>query len=369
MNEFRNFIETFQIETPIVYFLMFFALAIGLFHSVILSGLYNWDFRPKWLFYVLNPSLVGLTYLFFGSYVIVTFLFLFGSIFLLAIIGMFVGGLRKSKDDLHFNRVNNIPKKPLWKRILHTALGIIFGLFFFSIGPYAFVLIFVIIILSAILPNKTNRYLKYQGILPSSKIRSVAMGLAEVKGKLISIKEMMAPIENVSCIGYEYKIESISRDKDGKESYSTISSEIVCNRFYIEDETGKIEVNPEQLDFVWIELNKRYESGGRRYSQYIIKANDEMLLIGKVGLEANTPVFMYENIKNVFGIAPASKVWSYNRHKPLLNSFIYFAVIFAFFAAIILITPITIENGTVTLRFDTDLFDWSQFFANFNNLF
>lgn len=369
MDEFFNFIETTQIETPVVAFFVIFALAIALFHTFILSGIYKWDFRPKWLFFAINPSLIVLTYLFFGNYVLVTFGILFASVFILAILGMFVSVFIKDKDEENFNRKHNIPKKPLWKRILITIGTILFGIIFLSIGPYAFVLIFAFIILSAILPNKTNRFLKYQGILPSSKIRSAAMGLAEVQGKLVMIEEVLAPIKKVPCIGYEYKIESISEDKDGKESYSTISSEIICNRFYIEDETGKIEVNPEKLDFVWIELNEQYRSGGKRYSQYIIKNNDEMLLIGKVGLESNKSVFMHEDIKNVFGICPIEKVGTYNKNKPLLNSLIYFSVVFAFLTAIILITPISIENGIVTLKFNSELFNWKDFFSNFNELF
>lgn len=174
------------------------------------------------------------------------------------------------------------------------------------------------------------------------------MGLAEVVGELkYKDPPILAPIKGIECIGFTYKIESISRDKDGKTSYTTIFEETKCNRFYIEDETGKIEVNPEELEMIWLPENSQYSEGGRRFTQYLLQPNDRMVLLGKVGLENNTPVFEYESIKRVFAISPVDRLENHNESKPFTDSAYRFLAVFVFIVAFILITPIKIEKDTI----------------------
>lgn len=77
-----------------------------------------------------------------------------------------------------------------------------------------------------------------------------------------------------------------------------------------------------------------------------------MLLIGKASLKDNNqPVFEYENIKKVFAISPSHKITYYNTYRPLLNSFVGFTCIFAFIAAVILITPMRIEREQIIVEY------------------
>lgn len=350
MTEFLDFFKTQQVDTAMVIFLMAFSCGIAIFHTLIFSALYGVNLRPKWFFFAFNPALVGLGFLIHSGYSLLALVTLFGSVFLFAIIGMIYSSIKGNEEEREFNRRHPKPPEPFWKKILGLVLAILLFLTFSVSGAYFFVFIFAVAIASALMPSSKSRFLKYQATLPTSKIRSMAMGLVEVQGKLVAQNLLNAPIEKTLCIGYKYVIESISRDKDGNDSYSEIFSEIKCNTFLIQDETGSVEVNPEKIEFVWIELDGRYSSGSKRYSQYLIKANDEMLIIGKASLQNNTPVIEHENIKDVFAIAPKTAVSKYNTYKPLLNSFIVFSCVLALFTAIILVSSVHVSGGNVVVN-------------------
>lgn len=350
MTEFLDFFKTQQVDTAMVIFLMVFSCGIAVFHTLIFLTLYQVKLRPKWFFFAFNPALVAIGYWILSGYALLALIVLFGSVFLFAIIGMIYAGIKGDDEDKAFLRQYPKPKKPLWKKILGVVFAILLFLTFFVSGVYFFVIIFAIAIGSAFMPSSKNRFLKYQATLPTSKIRSMAMGLIEVQGKLVAQNLLAAPIEKTLCIGYKYVIESISRDKDGDESYSEVFSETKCNTFLIEDETGNVEVNPEKIEFVWVGLDNRYSTGSRRYSQYVIKPNDEMLIIGKASLQNNTPVIEHENIKDVFAIAPKNAVIKYNTYKPLLNSFLVFSCVLAFFTAIVLVSSVHISGGNVVVN-------------------
>lgn len=351
MNELLNSILNQDVELPLVVFLMLFSLGLAVFHTVIVSGLFEIKIK-SWFFFVFNPLVIGLTAILYKQAVFLVFLLLVISIFVLAIIGMIYAGIKdsfsESKKNDRFYKKYNIKPKSKTRKFISVLLSLVLFVVLGLSGFYMFLIIFGIIILQAFLPNNKNRFLKYQGILPTSKIHTVAMGLAEVKGKL-KYKEppILAPIKDIECIGFTYKIESISTDKDGKTSYTTIFEETKCNRFYIEDETGQIEVKPEELEMIWIDDDSQYSSDGKRFSQYLLKPNDEMILVGKVSLENNTPIFEYESIKKVFAIAPVKRVDEHNDSKPFMDSIYRFTAAFVMIVALILITPIKIEKNTL----------------------
>ncbi len=354
MNDIIDFLLKNEADTPQVLFFMFFSCGIAIFHTVILGGLFNLKFKP-WLFFVLNPLSLLIASVIDKRLVLPLLLFHFISVFLLGIIGAIYSGIRsvnkEKKEIAKIKRKYNVKETPLWKKIAGILFGILFFISFFLIGPYALLLLFLIIpVLSSFFPSNKSRFLKYQKILPTATIRSVAMGLAEIEGTLEMIKPVVSPIKSKECIGFRYRIEKISSDKDGRDSFSTIFDEITCNPFYMVDETGKIEVNPDKMEFVYVPEDEQYRGSGKRYTQFILQPNDKMLLIGKASLkENNQPVFEYEDIKKVFAIAPVDKVKYYNTYKPLLNSFILFTCVFAFIASLILISPIRIENDTLII--------------------
>ena len=81
---------------------------------------------------------------------------------------------------------------------------------------------------------------------PTSKIRSLAMGFAEVAGTVLPFNErsvLISPFSNQKCVYYEYFIEEY-RSSGKNSSWVTIRHEKEKRPFYIKDDTGKVLVDP-----------------------------------------------------------------------------------------------------------------------------
>jgi len=96
---------------------------------------------------------------------------------------------------------------------------------------------------------------------PTSKIRSIAMGFSEVCGKvrIYSDKHVMnSPITNQPCVYYKYQIWEYK--KSGKDSaWQLIKFNKCIVHFYLEDETGKILIDPSQAK-IKTENKYKYET-------------------------------------------------------------------------------------------------------------
>jgi len=80
--------------------------------------------------------------------------------------------------------------------------------------------------------------------IPTSKIRSLSMGFAEVYGKAIKTFEMFAPFSNSECVFFQYLIEEYRGS--GKHSrWETIKRYASPYSFEIDDGTGSISVCPQ----------------------------------------------------------------------------------------------------------------------------
>ncbi len=344
-----------DIETPMIILFMIMSSVIAVFHKVIFEKLFDLHLN-KWLFFVVDPALIGIVTWIDKRFSILTFLLLFFSVFILGFIGMIYSAVKTSKKGLakidEYNKNHHLKPITWWQKILIILGGILLIISFTLFGHIAIPLLFLLIpYIRWVIPNNETRFFRLQNSLPTSKIRSLAMGLAEIEGKLEMINPIQSPIGKKECIGFQHKIANINLDDDGKERFSTIFTEIVCNPFYIVDDTGKIEVNPEKLEFVWVKEDGQYRLDGKLHTEYLLNPNDKMLIIGEAGLkENNQPVFKYENIKRVFAISPSVSISNYNTYKPLMNSFIGFSWVFAFIASIILITPMKITNNKIILE-------------------
>ena len=111
---------------------------------------------------------------------------------------------------------------------------LIYGVVGFFLGLGAFVLGFITLSKKQLISN-----------VPTSKIRSIAMGLVEVYGDAIPENNglFITPFSNRQCLYYNYKIQE--RRGSGKRAHwVTIRQETKINNFYIQDETGKVLLNP-----------------------------------------------------------------------------------------------------------------------------
>jgi hypothetical protein len=331
MNEFLAFFEQNKLDGVQVVFLMFFSLGIALFQTLILSGLFNLKF-PTWLFFVLCPSLIGLSFLVDSKYSFIVFLILFACVFLLGIIGMFYSGIKSSKIEKEerekFNRKHNIQKTPWSKKLLGLLMmaGVV-GLFFWlakieKLHFLFFIIPGLIFIKIIFFPSNKSKFLKLQAVLPTSKMNGIAMGLVEVEGDLEEMEPIISPYFNKPCIGYYYTIEEEGpADDDGKRSYSTIFTELKTGVFKIKDETGSVVVDGEGLEFYFDRIDNQY-GGKKRYSETYLKHNDYMLLIGYADSDQGNVIIKKGNTDGIFGVAIPQSISFRNKYKPLLVSFL-----------------------------------------------
>lgn len=80
---------------------------------------------------------------------------------------------------------------------------------------------------------------------PTSKIRSLAMGLVEIFGQVIPVKNNVfkSPFTDNDCVYYRYTVEEYK--SSGKNSHwVTVKKEEQRTLFYLKDETGMVLVEP-----------------------------------------------------------------------------------------------------------------------------
>jgi hypothetical protein len=147
--------------------------------------------------------------------------------------------------------------------------------------------------------------------IPTSKIRSIAMGLVEIFGEVAAAKDKLlrGPFTNKKCVFYRYTVEQYVRS--GKSSYwATIKKDEARSYFYMKDNTGRVLVDTKgaQID---IPISSEFSSGiGRdppqaiklflnknnisfeallginktmRYREYIIMPGDKLYILGHAG--------------------------------------------------------------------------------------
>lgn len=188
---------------------------------------------------------------------------------------------------------------------------------------YVPLIIALIIALSFFLRSIKKDFLKLQSTLPTSKIQSLAKGLVEVEGKLIMGKPLVSPVGHELCIGYYYEIEEITTDDKERESYKTIHRETKCNVFEIQDDTGKIRVQPDGIKFILLEKTNIVNNSSRRYSEILLQENQEMLLVGYADTENGENFIRIDDYYKVLGITSSAGISVWNKFQPLLSSFLF----------------------------------------------
>lgn len=83
---------------------------------------------------------------------------------------------------------------------------------------------------------------------PRIPVRSVSMGLSHVAGTSTGGEPLISPLTQVPCYYFEVKVEKKVK-KDDKETWETTHRDRAEVPFYIQDETGKILVNPQNAEY------------------------------------------------------------------------------------------------------------------------
>ena len=117
--------------------------------------------------------------------------------------------------------------------------------------------------------------------IPTSPIRSVALGLAEINGFARAKLPLVSPQWGVECVYFRYTIEELKRTYNGYSQWSVIEQGASAAPFYVEDETGTILVDPVDADPAQPYSNRSVE-GRLRRTEWHIRPGDLVYVLGTV---------------------------------------------------------------------------------------
>ncbi len=92
--------------------------------------------------------------------------------------------------------------------------------------------------------------------LPVSTIRSLAMGLVRVRGRATGSETLTSPLTSQPCYYYSLRIAKWETDSRNNSYWRRYWRDTDQVRFYLEDETGKVLLNPRGAE---LQLNKTFQ--------------------------------------------------------------------------------------------------------------
>ncbi|KYK23797.1 hypothetical protein AYK24_00765 [Thermoplasmatales archaeon SG8-52-4] len=145
--------------------------------------------------------------------------------------------------------------------------------------------------------------------IPTSNIRSIAMGLVEIFGRVVPIEYniLKSPFSDKDCVYYKYRVEEL-RSSGKNTHWVTVDKGERHSLFNLEDETGSVLINPKGAK-IDIPIDNKYNSSlgtdppeaakrflasrnirwegfifginkTMRYSEYFIAPGDNLYIIG-----------------------------------------------------------------------------------------
>ena len=111
--------------------------------------------------------------------------------------------------------------------------------------PLAMAVIGIILFIVGFLKYREYRVL---ADTPQIPIRSVSMGLSHVAGTTTGGQPLLSPLTQVPCYYFEVRVEKKVK-KDDQETWEETHKERAEVPFYVQDDTGKILVNPERAEY------------------------------------------------------------------------------------------------------------------------
>lgn len=233
--------------------------------------------------------------------------------------------------------------KSRWKTVL--ALLFLAGFAFLLVyAPMSVVaMFFPVLVLVCLLASCGPNFYKTEQRLATSQIRSLAMGLVEIRGKVLVDTPLLSPVHGKPCAGYVWIIEEGEKDDDGRWSWSRAKSEARCNDFRLQDSTGEISVVAEGIDLFGNKSPDDYEPIGssRRQGEILLSQDLDVMLIGDAGeRDGRTVIAQGRQPKSVFGVALTADVENRRVLAPLWRVGSFYAAVVAMLAVgVMAMTP------------------------------
>jgi hypothetical protein len=97
---------------------------------------------------------------------------------------------------------------------------------------------------------------------PEIPIRSIPMGLAHLHGKAQGGKTVTAPVTQTPCFFYKVDIEQYHVDSKGNGQWRSFAMDLNGVRFYLEDATGKVLIDPHNAELDLMQTCRRKTGKG-----------------------------------------------------------------------------------------------------------
>ncbi len=134
---------------------------------------------------------------------------------------------------------------------------------------------------------------------PTSKVRSIAAGLVELKGRVAPREALIAPFSKRRCVIYNYIAEElrVRREYDPFmkrmvviREWVQVRSEGKSVRFFLEDETGRVLVDPTGADIQDRRVFYELSWPRRRHTERAILCNSIVYVMGTAAENPEKPV-------------------------------------------------------------------------------
>ncbi|WP_445493822.1 hypothetical protein [Photorhabdus sp. SF281] len=251
--------------------------------------------------------------------------------------------------------------KATWQGILGSAAIAIFLIAFFVSPNALFGLFFLLFIYNHLKTTPEKKFLKFQQILPTSKIRSIAMGLVEVEGKITAGTHFKSPLSEKLCYGYRYYEYDIDKDSEGNKRYSLRHSEEKIRQFTLTDDSGsvRIDATPETLTFVKFSSYQNDETDYVSYQEYLLFPNEEYLIIGTAIEKDDQIVITQAAPHRLLGITSKGYLGAWNEVAPMRRNLAITVISAAILIAFILTVPYEYQSHHLTVFYrESPLLKW-----------
>jgi hypothetical protein len=124
--------------------------------------------------------------------------------------------------------------------------------------------------------------------IPTSRIRSVAMGFAELAGRAKVRTPLAAPFSQIPCVYFRYLVEEERQRSKGGREWVTVDRGASSEPFYLQDTTGALLVDPSgaetvlQRSFRTMERAEGWLGRRKRYSEWWIVSGQKIFVAGTV---------------------------------------------------------------------------------------
>ncbi|PKM99226.1 MAG: hypothetical protein CVU78_07385 [Elusimicrobia bacterium HGW-Elusimicrobia-2] len=125
--------------------------------------------------------------------------------------------------------------------------------------------------------------------IPTSKIRSMPMGIVELKGVSAAKYPLETKLNGINCVFYKYKVEKLTvtgYGKNRRRAWKVIAEGQSITPFYIKDSTGTVLIEPFNCDSILERKyyhSEGYGDGAKRYSEWYVSPGEQLYAIGYAG--------------------------------------------------------------------------------------